>query len=350
MRDIGSKSEAEIEAYLDALEYGARRVARRDRHEGRWRDRSDRWNRAHRWVEGTAPAARQVSGSWIETEDGLASEITRRVDEEEQSVAKKFKEERRKCQRSQARKQAVSGADDVGRSSHQVRRDDLEGMRRTWTAEDWDERLGPEEMKALNEHLRTPVSSSSLVQAKAEGKLRGLSQHTGPFLSETASTIHPTAPKEQMNGSASKYDKIARDEAALERLSKLPKRARTNDDKSEYKAILNRRRNRHVYRRKKLFAEGLTEEDIQDQGGVDAIMAQRAGVEVTPALPVINGSTDGVSQSTCAVDMQDRSPLPKTRKTCTTGSHRLHDSGVIDYLSEKGWEIFNFDTLLIHST
>ena len=66
------KTEGQVCDYLYLLENGSEALKRTDGKNQGWRDRRARWEKSLRWLDGSAPAAREVSDEWVDEEERLS--------------------------------------------------------------------------------------------------------------------------------------------------------------------------------------------------------------------------------------------------------------------------------------
>ncbi|GMK56667.1 hypothetical protein CspeluHIS016_0305070 [Cutaneotrichosporon spelunceum] len=144
----------------------------------------------------------------------------------------------------------------------------------------------------------------------------------------TADLISVAANNERLKATAmpqldggDEMDQITADNGMIELITGIPKKERTAFQSKTLRTLVNRCNMRQKYRRKRLHAQGWTDDRIDAQGGPDSVFvaakagggARRkgpaAGVKVDPALA------------------------------------ELQDLGLEAYLENRGWEVFNYDRM-----
>ena len=299
--DVSSKSEAEVEWYLALLQSGAESVRRTDGSIVGRRDRRARWRGSHRWTEGRAGAAREVSGRWVEREEELGWAVERDLCCREGDVAAREKEESRRRERREALRAAGIARSDRSGSKIPVITFELE---RRWALEDWGEEVDVE-------------------------KLREMDRLHIPEWSQWYRDRLDPAPKDDCPvGKKRKLKNIEDETEILQTISNIPKRLRTADDKAQLALAVNRKRSREKYRVKKLLEGGMSQGEIDLAGGADAVFALQA--------------QEGGGEVKVKKEAPRRREL--SREEDREGSRSLKSLGVDRRMQEAGW-VFNYDRM-----
>ncbi|KAK8843474.1 hypothetical protein IAR55_007131 [Kwoniella newhampshirensis] len=334
-RDIKTKSEIEVEWYLELL-MGAGADERRqvtDRKMNK-RDRRVRWDSSQTWREGLAPAAREVSDTWVEKEEKLAESVIDSVTRREEEH-----DERLKRQRRRAEKRAIGQSvhDDAELKPHQKRLimetgEYVKVLEKRWKLEDWIEEIDMEKLATLNKLLQPAWSDWSARRRHSPSPARP--RMNPSFDSEPESEDGDTVNHNGINGTSShtpvKGDpqgKIARDRHDYEILSAIPKKDLSCEQRRQLGAILNRQRARERYRTKKLLDAGMTMEEIEKEGGADAVFAKR------------EGRAESI-QTTSTTLLGTVRTAPKIHQE--KAADELKETGIYEYATACGIEVFNY--------
>lgn len=307
------KSEAEVLWYLEYLEKGAEKVRRSDGKKDGRRDRRNRWERSHRWIEGLAPSAREVDEDDIEDEEGLAEKVRLEVERREGEY-RELEMIRRGTEGKRLKRKGNDKTLFLERSNG-------------WKRDDWGENLDESKLEALQALL--DIEEAQLCKTEPshtpalELSIGGIPIET-PQPSISSTQERAGRPKKGM-----KYDKIATDLAEIDRLGRIPIKQRTKEEQVLFNKI-KRKRVRDKKRLKKLLAEGMTEAEVREQGGVDIIMATRAGKNLST----------GVSSASPVIVSAPIKKEPNIELLQTIKSLNLDT-----YIRQKGWDIFSFNTL-----
>ncbi|CAK9783358.1 hypothetical protein CC85DRAFT_282093 [Cutaneotrichosporon oleaginosum] len=114
---------------------------------------------------------------------------------------------------------------------------------------------------------------------------------------------------------------IERDDKVIELISAIPRRDRTPAQRETYALMTNRRHMRQKYRRKRLHAQGWTDEQIDACGGPDVAFTDRG--------------PRGARRKYKDVKIEDGDPALA----------EAQEMGLHIYLEERGWEVFEFDRM-----
>jgi hypothetical protein len=286
-----SKPVSEITYYLQILGDGVEAVKRRgsgggDGEGGRgWRDRSRRWGKSHFWRLGEAPSAREASKEWIGEEEKLAAGVEEvRVDKE------RF---RRKVGKIAVREHLkVLGARSDGKRARDGKKAVEGELGRRWKREDYGEELDGGKLGDIDVALRPRWQEWYGNRLKGEVGVKDEKM-------------------EMRGGAVDKYDRIAEDEVMLKKYEERGKDDLSKEEKAEWKMIVNRKRARRKHRLKKLLHEGLTIEQVDQQGGVDMAYAKRKGKK--PAFDFDteqDSSLDDTLSQTASISRSRRATTP----------------------------------------
>ncbi|WWD20987.1 hypothetical protein CI109_105468 [Kwoniella shandongensis] len=333
-RDVGTKTQVEVEWYLDLLTLGDEKRQITDRKMD-LRDRRVRWDSSQTWRTGLAPAAREVSQKWIQKEEILSNEVVKIVNGREEEHAGKLKGQRRR-----AEKRAIGQSihDQVEMKPYEKRMLIEEGslaksLEKRWELEDWIEDIDTEKLGTLNkllqpawsdwygQRIHTPSPSRARVDLSSDSE---------------SDSDDRTTQNQHVNGTTNfspvKGDpqgKIARDRHDFAVLSAIPKKDRNREQHRQLAAIVNRQRAREKYRTKKLLEEGMSLEEIAKAGGADVIFTKRdAGGD----------SAQGSGNVLAEAPVRTK---PKTPQEIAADD--LKSKGVYEHATACGLEVFNYE-------
>ncbi|WVF65748.1 hypothetical protein IAT40_000480 [Kwoniella sp. CBS 6097] len=323
--EVGSKTEIEVEWYLDLLESGASQIGQVDAKLVNGKQRA-RWDGSRSWREGLAPACREVSKGWIDQEEKLAEGVMRVVDRKDKQDHQEIKRTARRSERRALNKVIPL---DPNFTSHQRTKYLNEhpstiAMFNRWAVEDWGESIDAEKLSTLNrlmrpdwcdwysERVRIPSPPIPFLNAGGEASDNDNDNET---------SVSPTKGDPQ--------GKIANDLRNFQYLSSIPKSERSPAQRRDLAAIVNRRRNREKYRLAKLLEEGMTKEEIEKAGGADAVFASRD-----------EGAAGGGSG-----EYQRRVGMSRAESIEEGSVNQLKKLGMYDYLMLSGMEVFNYEKM-----
>ncbi|WVN86886.1 uncharacterized protein L203_102060 [Cryptococcus depauperatus CBS 7841] len=307
--DIG-KSESEVVWYFDLLE--SARIHQDQ--EPRRRNRKTELKRSHRFQEGLAPAAREVSASWLKVEEGLANGVAEYIENTSYDNKKRLQKKRKRKEKNDliTRFEDLEGKKGNEKKRALEGRPEIEELEQQWAVQDWLETIGEERFEELDRLLQNvwldeyqkclthSASFFAAVHLEEEGTLE---------LTETRAKGDPTG-------------KIARDLQLISVISSIPKKQRTMEQRQLLAKVVNRQRCREQYRTKKLRQEGMTKEEIAESGGADAVFAMRNGTEISTTL----SST-------------------MLKKTLGSTYTKVGEKMVYEFAKEHGIDLFNYKTM-----
>lgn len=301
-RDI-AKSESDVLVYLDLLEFGSGELERTDGKTHGRRDRGHRWARSHRWRSGLAPGAREVSDTWVDREEELASGVREMAEESEGVVVEATLRKSRKKEVSEVRKRTSEAE---GTRPRVVSREEARaGLRERWEVEDWGGSLDREKLVELDKRL-TPAWSGWYAGVKRRRRRSDADAEDKPKRAK------PGIRKENLR----------RDDLFLSELRRIPRDEWTAEQSAAWKVVNNRTNARRRKRKAKLLASGWTEREIEEQGGVDAAYE---GQEARDADTVPETVPEPAAE-----------PI-KTEVVSTPVSELQR------YATERGLDLFNYD-------
>jgi hypothetical protein len=294
------KTESEVVDYIATLRQGADAIRRTDGMTPGNRDRSTRWDSARRWVDGRSPSAIQVDEEWIDQEEALAEQV---LSLEKEALDKIFEvnqqEHRRvsiKAVKKQARKEGRRSAPDVEAESKLL--DKQEALHR------WGREIDSSKLSLLHAALR-PLFLRSY----------GASADSTEDVAEHLSLSHRFPRNE-----------IAEELQEIEAISVIPFKERSKEQRTLFRTMVNRKKNREKYRLKQLLEEGMTQKEIDDLGGPDAIIEGR------------KKGSDGPRKKTKSSD----SPKVDLEEE---GLLNLSKLGGDVLAAKRGWDVFNFQKI-----
>ncbi|WVQ75069.1 hypothetical protein IAR50_004678 [Cryptococcus sp. DSM 104548] len=295
--DVG-KSELEVVWYLEFLEREKAAMVNKKKRESRMKELKG----SSKWREGLAPAAREVSGKWIEREE----ELVRGLDEVLEGMAQEHalsisRKRKRDARRSVIEKAVIPPDSKPGDKSKFIDKlPEMQKLNQQWDAEDWLAVMNPEKLDQLDDCIQKVWLAET-----QEELVRNADQDDAESpLPPASSTTSKTAIK------------VARDLQTISLISPIPKKHRTPEQQRLITVARNRQRGREKYRTKKLLDEGMTAEDIRKAGGADAVFAQKQG--------------HGVSVDV-GLDVGQKRPEMKE---------------VYDYVNEAGLDVFAFANMI----
>ncbi|EIW66955.1 hypothetical protein TREMEDRAFT_64814 [Tremella mesenterica DSM 1558] len=374
--DIG-KTESEVLWYLDYLSQGARRLKRLARHHEK-----GSLKRGRVWRSGLAPSAREIPQDEIDLEERLAEEVEGLAMEYERGEWEAQKKEDRLKEGYAVETTAKKSIKENGWNWTKLRKTELQSqLDIKWGMEDWTREMTREKLELID-GIMVPSWSTWLSQRSSRRDIA-----LPPFSDINTKSNHSSFEKnqEQIEGPEqidddeigprkAKKDKIAHETAEIIRLNSIPKNNRTSEEKTQLHFLQNKKQNRERYRTKLLLNEGMSEEQIKNEGGADIIFALREkrpkkdyskeieararsrslglpkpstkpqiSSEVSvDSEPRLDGAEDEV-QDELKEDGDDgrseRSMLGKTDR------EKLSDRHAMDWIIGKGWDVFNFSRM-----
>ncbi|OCF30576.1 hypothetical protein I316_07777 [Kwoniella heveanensis BCC8398] len=324
--EVGTKTEIEVEWYLDLLESGAAQVGQVDANRKVHGKQRARWDGIRSWREGLAPACREVSAGWVVQEESLAEEVMGVVNTKE---AQDHREITRTARRSERRALNKVIPLDANFTSHQRKKyldehPSTVAMFNRWAVDDWGESIDAGKMSTLNGLLRPDWCEWYSERVRLPSPVR-----LADGISETDDDDNQHLMAGPIKGDP--HGRIANDLRNFQRLSLIPKSERTPAQRRTLAAIVNRRRNREKYRLTKLIQEGMTKEEIQAAGGADAVFASR----------------DHPEDGNQAAEYRQKTVLGGSKAEIKEeGSvNQLKKWGMYDHLLLSGMEVFNYDIM-----
>jgi hypothetical protein len=255
--DVG-KTEGQVVAYLRLLEQGERQVRRTQGDATGLRDRRKRWKSGRTWLQGMAPACEEVSEGWVRKEEELAAATRVEVERIEGELRDKAREERK-----EERVRVVRGEKGLKRVDRKPAIDLTETLQAQLQREEeqaeWGASLTPAKLDTLQRLIHTSTPSTDSPDVKRP----------------TQSAMSPLRGRRQFG----KFERIILDDKAINHLESIPLGDRTKDHETALRILINRRRMRLMKRTKKLFERGMTQGQIEEQGGADAIFLREARVD-----------------------------------------------------------------------
>ncbi|WVQ93394.1 hypothetical protein IAU59_000463 [Kwoniella sp. CBS 9459] len=322
---VGSKSEIEVEWYLDLLESGASQVGQVDANRINGKQRA-RWDGSRSWREGLAPACREVSAKWIAREEGLAEEVTavmsmKEVQDRSETSRRMRRAERCALKRTLPHQSSWSYHE---KQKHLREHRLVKDLEKRWLVEDWGEEISVEKLSTLN-HLMRPDWCEWYSE-----RVRLPSPHRTQLpdqLSDDEANHAAASPKK-----GDPQGKIAHDMRNFQYLSSIPKSERTPAQRRDLAAIVNRRRNREKYRLAKLLDEGMTKDEIERAGGADAVFASR-------------DRDQDQDQDQGQGDYRRKDTLSGKEAEEEGSVNQLKKLGMYDHLMLSGMEVFNYEMM-----
>jgi hypothetical protein len=327
------KPESEVLLYLDALDRGLAGVVENDQSD---QDGKRRMGRR----EGKAKSAREMTESWIQQEESLASQIiqaereTERVEEEIQTSKRRRIE--RNAMKARVREEAENKA-----VRRELRAQGDAELQYRWAREDWGRAIGWEKLVQLDKLTRPSWS---------EWYSDRVRRHDTPTATKPDPRESPSSPiRSQPMG---KHHKIAMDNAALEALLAIDKKSRSKQQRADLTKLLNRKRNRENTRLQSLLQGGKTEEEIKQEGGVNKAYLKSIGKDVDAETPIGNPivmkvETHFPSKRTRLASIS-RQGTPMDTSTVSEDNavlQDLRDMGLDTYLASENLDIINFAAL-----
>lgn len=302
--------------YLDLLRDGVEEVRRTDGLVRGYRDRSRRWKRSHRWMFGRAESAREVSDEWVRREEELALVVERDVTARDEEVMRSKREKtRRKSRKEVLKATGVKKADQLKEVHHPA----VIELEKEWSMEAWGEEITLRKLATLDQLMMPEWSKwySDRLSLKQDPYL-------SPSPTDTASTDRSAGRP------TNKVDRIASVTAQYDELSMIPEDEGTGEQRAALAVIQNRKHNREKRRTKKLLTEGVRPEQIEAEGGADAVFAKREKAEQRPVL----SRQTKASSATKSLDAASEHDVRQLKKI-----------GLDRCLTQNGLEVFNFDRM-----
>ncbi|WVW79101.1 hypothetical protein I302_101065 [Kwoniella bestiolae CBS 10118] len=335
--EVRSKTEEEVDWYLDLLDLGSEVIGQVDRRRHDEGLDKLRWDGLRSWRKGLSPAARVVSDRWVDVEEALAEWTVRDVEGRE-------REEREAIIRKERRAKKKSMVDGITpleewkkdmELTPYLRNKLIEGhpsyknMTNQWEVDDYLREMDGEKLGVVNNLLKSDWSTWYADRVNVVLPLN----KSG----DTGNTVEDEGQEEEEvleGGIPTKGDpqgKITIDQRNYNEIMNIPKKERTPDQRKLLSKIINRRRNREKYRIQKLMEEGLSRDEIDLAGGADAIFQSRElNEEGQPTLGA------GVQQP--------KKVVPRKMDSNVLVGH-LRKIGMYDYLMMGGMEVFNYEMI-----
>lgn len=121
-------------------------------------------------------------------------------------------------------------------------------------------------------------------------------------------------------------DPIVKDNREIEKLDAIAKKERTPAQRARLRTLVNRKRNRQQYRLRALLKQGMTQNQITEGGGPDAVFGRQ------PDKSLALESRPGAKRKKHAESIAVHDPEIV----------RLGELGMDRYLTQQGWELFNY--------
>jgi hypothetical protein len=327
------KPESEVLLYLDALDRGLAGVVENDQSD---QDGKRRMGRR----EGKGKSAREMTESWIQEEESLASQIiqaereTERVEEEVQTSKRRKIE--RNAMKAQVREEAENKAD-----RRKLRAQGDTELQSRWAREDWGRAIGWEKLGQLDKLTRPSWSEWY------SDRVRRLDTPTATKPDPPESPSSPVRSQPM-----TKHHKIAMDNAALEALLAVDKKSRSKQQRADLTKLLNRKRNRENTRLQSLLQGGKTEDEIKQEGGVNKAYLKSIGKDVdaeTPiGHPVVMKVEPTLPSKRTRLASISRQGTPMDKSTVSEDNaimQDLREMGLDTYLASENLDIINFAAL-----
>jgi hypothetical protein len=324
------KPESEVLLYLDALDRGLAGVVENDQSD---QDGKRRMGRR----EGKAKSAREMTESWIQEEESLASQIiqaereTERVEEEVRSSKRRRIE--RNAMKVEVRDEAENKAD-----RRKLRAQGDAELQSRWAREDWGRAIGWQKLGQLDKLTRPSWSEWY------SDRVRRLDTPTATKPDPPESPSSPV--RSQPLG---KHHKIAMDNAALEALLAIDKKSRSKQQRADLTKLLNRKRNRENTRLQSLLQGGKTEDEIKEEGGVNKAYLKSIGkdedAETPIGHPVMMKVEPTLPSKRTRLASISRQGTPMDTSTVSEDNavlQDLRDMGLDTYLASENLDIINF--------
>ncbi|WVQ79300.1 hypothetical protein IAT38_001397 [Cryptococcus sp. DSM 104549] len=319
-QEVG-KAPVEVGWYLEYLEAGRLESATAEwtvRNQGE----GNKVGVGRRWLPGMALGAREVSDEWVGKEETLAEGLRVGLEEREREDNERELKKRRRIEKREVNGDVVEDgkAKDKGKGkAREVDDAKLQELERRWALEDWLSELSSSKLLSLDLILDLPPLPLPLSLAASR-----------------ASPLSPSSPSAPQPPKHDPNNKIARDRLDRDRISAIPKRSRTPEQRKRLSQILNRQSNRERYRTKKLVEEGWTVEAIKERGGADVIFAEREA-----------GLLDKEGEGDEEADEGDPTAEPgkgrrKRKQRDAAEEDKLRGMGMEEYLTGNGLELFNY--------
>jgi hypothetical protein len=334
-----NKPESEVLLYLDSLDRGLAKIVGKDQS-----DQDGRRNRGRR--EGKAKSAREVTESWIQEEERLAGYLIQDATESDRLEEEVQMSKRRRIKRT-AMKVAVRNELGDKAERRKLREEKTIEMQSRWAREDWGRSIGWERLGQLDKLTRPSWSEwyGDRVR-RVPGRLIKV---------ETPDTPEPPA-SPNPSRKLTKHDKIAIDNATLEALLAIDKPARTPEQRANLTKLLNRKRNRENTRMQSLLHQGKSEEEIEQEGGVDKAYLKSIGKDVNAETPpddsadiaTLARSGTPLPRRLIRQSSTSRQATPMDTSTVSEDDAALQDLrniGLDSYLASENLDIVNFAAL-----
>jgi hypothetical protein len=327
------KPESEVLLYLNALDRGLAGVVENDQSD---QDGKRRMGRR----EGKAKSAREMTDSWIQEEQSLASQIIQAGRETERTEEEVQTSKRRRIERNAMKVKVREEAEDKADRRKLRVQGDAE-LQPRWAREDWGRAIGWEKLGQLDKLTRPSWSEWY------SGRVRRLDTPTATKPDPPESPSSPV--RSQPMG---KHHKIAMDNAALEALLAIDKKSRSKQQRADLTKLLNRKRNRENTRLQTLLQAGKTEEEIKQEGGVNKAYLNSIGKDVDAETPIGNPVVMKVEPSLPSKRTRlasiSRQGTPMDTSTVSEDNavmQDLRDMGLDTYLASMNLDIINFAAL-----
>lgn len=272
-------------SYLDTLEQGLAKQHYRSVESGADGSRNDRRllkrKRKHLYQEGLAPAVREVSEEWIAKEEKLASMVEvlvkqRDLVKEEQDTAKRRRKEQRAVKRET---KAVAHPAERRR----LKAEKLSELEKTWAQEDWERSLNATKLLQLDKLSRPRHEErKKLARDGIDNDPNGdvSREQTVDVAGEDEAVTGADGKSQPTSRITSRHAKIAIDNATLKALLAIDRADRTPEQRAELYKLKHRKRTRDRTRRALLVGQGMTDEEIEAKGGLDAAYLATIGKTV----------------------------------------------------------------------
>ncbi|RXK38772.1 hypothetical protein M231_03948 [Tremella mesenterica] len=371
--DIG-KTESEVLWYLDYLSQGARRLKRLARHHEK-----GSLKRGRVWRSGLAPSAREIPQDEIDLEERLAEEVEGLAMEYERGEWEAQKKEDRLKEGYAVETTAKKSIKENGWNWTKLRKIELQGqLENKWGMEDWTGEMTREKLDVID-GIMVPSWSTWLSQRSSR---RDIALPSFPDIKMKSNHSLFEKDQERIQGPEqidddeigprkAKKDKIAHETAEIIRLNSIPKNNRTSEEKTQLHLLQNKKQNRERYRTKLLLNEGMSEEQIKNEGGADIIFALREKcptrdnskeVESRRARSRLLGWTNRArryksmtlaeeddvyqeSEDEHSEEGKEDDEGKKRRWSERKEEDRLTDWHAMDWIIREGWDIFNFSRM-----
>jgi hypothetical protein len=338
-----SKPESEVYIYLDALDKGLNNALVEEESD---KPVTNTPSRKKRLRQGKMLAAREVSEDWLKREEELAQTLLQDVLEEERLV----EETESATKRHEGRRTIPCGLKAVEdrQERHRQRKKALEDQEIIWEREDWGRALDGTKLDQLNK--LTKRSWSEWYRDRVRPSRFALAPSVDPAaLDEDV----PTAQK-----GFSKHTKIAIDNATLQSLQAMSKRERTSEQRADLAKLVNRKRNRDNVRMKRLLELGMTEETIEEGGGIDKAFLRSIGQDEDAETAVLaelgdlgrSARPSPVKTSRAKSTSRQASPVNFEAPTVSeedAGVKHLRHIGLDDYIHARNLDIINFEAIAL---